>query len=270
MRGFVVSAALVFAFVSQASAQTGDDNTTFEVASVRPSPHSNSGDQAIIGGPGTANPGRMTFTSCSLQALLMSAYGVPPNRLDRISGPAWLRTEVFDIVAKVPAETTQDQVPLMLQNLLMERFKLAVHHETKEAEGYALVVAKNGPAAKLKVRASAGDAKDGFPKVPTGVYQGYAARHDTSAARLAARQSTMAQIAAAFRLPAGGVDVVDKTGLTGLYDVTLYFNPGGSIDDPSGNFKATLERELGLRLEKTRVPVDIVIVDHIEKVPTDN
>jgi len=273
MRGFVISAAFAFAFVTafgQASGQAGDDGTTFEVASVRPA-RSGNGDQAISGGPGTANPGRITFTSCSLQTLVMSAYGVPPNRLDRFSGPAWLKSEIFDVVAKVPSGTTPDQVPLMLQNLLIERFKLAVHHEAKEAEGYALVVARNGPAAKLKERAGAvNNDKDGFPKIPAGVYQGYSSRHDTSAARLAARQSTMAQIAAAFRVPAGGVDVVDKTGLTGTYDVTLYFNPGGTIDDPSGNFKATLERKLGLRLEKTKVPTDIVIVDHIEKVPTEN
>ena len=80
----------------------------------------------------------------------------------------------------------------------------------------------------------------------------------------------MAEIARLFQTPAGGVDVVDKTGLTGAYDLTLYFAPGGTIEDPAGTFKATLERELGLRLEKTRVPVDVLVIDHIEKVPTEN
>jgi uncharacterized protein (TIGR03435 family) len=80
----------------------------------------------------------------------------------------------------------------------------------------------------------------------------------------------MAQIVAVFRLPAGGIDVVDKTGLTGTYDVTLYFDPGGRIEDPGGNFRATVERELGLRFEKSKVPMDVLVVDHIEKVPTEN
>jgi len=277
MRGFVIPAALIFACASalgQASVQAGNSDVTFEVASVRPA-RSGSGDQAISGGPGTGNPGRLTFTNCSLQTLLMNAYGILPSRLDRLSGPAWLRTETFDIVAKVPAGTAPVQVPLMLQNLLIERFKLAVHHETKEAEGYALVLAKNGPAAKLKEPAGADSQnamteKDGFPKIPAGVYQAYSVKSDKSAARLIARQSSMAQIAAAFRFPAGGVDVVDKTGLTGTYDVTLYFNPGGTIEEPSGNFKATVERELGLRLEKAKAPIDVVVIDHIEKVPTEN
>jgi uncharacterized protein (TIGR03435 family) len=63
---------------------------------------------------------------------------------------------------------------------------------------------------------------------------------------------------------------MDKTGLTGVYDVTLYFNPGGSIEDPSGNFKGTVERELGLKFEKAKVSMDVLVVDHIEKVPTEN
>jgi uncharacterized protein (TIGR03435 family) len=273
MRAFVISAgSLIFACgaaLGQASVQVGDGDVTFEVASVRPSAHSSSGDQAIGGGPGTANPGRLTFTNCSLQTLLMIAYGVLPNRLDRLSGPAWLRTEAFDIVAKVPAGATQDQVPLMLQNLLIERFKLALHHETKEAEGYALMVAKNGPAAKLREPAGASADKDGFPKLAPGVRDAYSVKPDKSAARLVARQSTMAQIAASFRSPLG-VDVADKTGLTGTYDVALYFNPGGTLEDPAGNFKATVERELGLRLDKAKVPMDVLVIDHIEKVPTEN
>jgi uncharacterized protein (TIGR03435 family) len=272
MRGFLIPAAFFMAcgaVLGQAAAQAGAGGPEFEVASVRPA-KSSDGDQTLSGGPGTGNPGRMMYTNCSLQTLLMSAYGLPPNRLDRLSGPAWLKTGTFDIVAKVPAGTTPDQVPLMLQNLLIDRFKLAVHHETKEAEGYALVVAKNGPAAKLKERASVTADKDGFPKIPAGVYQAYSVKPDKTAARLAARQSTMAQIAATFGAAAGGVNMVDKTGLTGTYDVTLYFSPGGTIEDPSGNFKATVERELGLRFEKTRVPMDVVVVDHIEKVPTEN
>jgi uncharacterized protein (TIGR03435 family) len=274
MRGFVVSAgAFAFAFsaaLGQTPAQVADPSVTFDVAAVRPA--RSNGEQAFSGGPGTASPGRINCTNCSLQTLLLIAYGVPPNRLDRLSGPAWLRTEMFDIVANVPEGATQDQVLLMLQNLLIERFKLALHREPKEAEGYALVVAKNGPAAKLKEPAIAKSEleKDGFPKLAPGVRSSYAVKADRSSARAVARQLTMAEVAKLFRTPAGGVDVVDKTGLTGAYDFTLYFAPGGTIEDPAGTFKATVERELGLRLEKAKVPVDVVVIDHIEKVPTEN
>jgi uncharacterized protein (TIGR03435 family) len=269
MRGVIIFAGAIALGCGSASGQAKDSDITFEVASVRPSAHGSGGDQAITGGPGTSNPGRLTFTSCSLQTLLINAFEVPPNRLDRLVAPAWVRTELFDVVAKVPAGTTPDQVPLMIQNLLMERFKMAVHHEAKEADGYALVAAKNGPAAKLKERASPVADKD-YPKIPAGVYQGYSVKPDKSAARVVARQSSMAQIAKIFGGPAGGVDVIDKTGLTGTYDITLYFNPGGTIEDPTGNFKATVERELGLRLEKAKVQTDVVVVDHIERVPTEN
>ena len=272
MRGFIVSAGAFVvacsAALGQTPAQVADGRVTFEVAAVR-SARGSGGEQAFSGGPGTASPGRITYTNCSLQTLLLIAYGVPPNRL---SGPGWLRTEMFDIVAKVPEGATPDQVPPMLQNLLIERFKLALHREPKEAEGYALVVAKNGPAAKLKEPAIAKSEldKDGFPKLAPGVRSAYTLKADRSAARVVARQLIMAEVAKLFRTPAGGVDVVDKTGLTGAYDFTLYFAPGGTIEDPSGNFRATVERELGLRLEKAKVPVDVLVIDHIEKVPTEN
>jgi uncharacterized protein (TIGR03435 family) len=267
MRGFIVSAGALVLGSGALLAQAADSNITFDVASVRSSPHASSADQLFGGGPGTTNPGRVTCTSCSLQVLLVNAYGVKP---ERITGPPWLRTELFDIVAKVEAGATPEQVPVMLQNLLIERFKLALHREPKETDGYALVVAKNGPAAKLKQRAGASNDKDGFPKIPAGAYQAYIVKPDKSAARLAARQATMAQIARLFGSAASGIDVVDKTGLTGIYDVTLYFNPGGTIEDPTGTFRATLERELGLRLEKAKVQTDLLIIDHIEKAPTEN
>jgi uncharacterized protein (TIGR03435 family) len=275
MRGFAVSAGAFAlacgAVLAQTSPQTADSTVTFEVAAVRPA-RSGGGEQSFSGGPGTASPGRFTCTSCSLQTLLLAAYGVLPSRTDRLSGPLWLRTEMFDIAAKVPDSATVDQLPLMLQNLLIERFKLALHREAKEADGYALVIAKNGPTAKLKQPAIAKSEldKDGFPKLAPGVRSAYTLKADRSTARLVARRLTMAEVAKLFRTPAGGMDVVDKTGLTGAYDLTLYFAPGGTIEDPAGTFRTTVERELGLKLEKAKVPVDVLVVDHIGKVPTEN
>src|ERR1700683_1093094 len=207
MRGFIISAgAFVFACgaaLGQAQAQVADASVTFDVAAVRPA-RASGGEQACSGGPGTASPGRINYTNCSLQTLLLIAYGVSPNQADRLSGPAWLRTEMFDIVANVPAGATAEQVPLMLQNLLIERFKLALHHQSKEADGYGLTVAKNGPAAKLKEPAIAKSEldKDGFPKLAPGVRSAYSSKADRSRARVVARQLTMAEVAKLFRTPA--------------------------------------------------------------------
>jgi uncharacterized protein (TIGR03435 family) len=97
------------------------------------------------GGPGTADPERMTWSGATLQALLISAYGV---KTDQISGPGWLESERYDVEAKVPPGSTRPQSILMLQNLLADRFRLTLHKDTKEFSVYELTVAKDGP--KLK------------------------------------------------------------------------------------------------------------------------
>ncbi len=205
MRGFVVSAGAFVLGCGAVWGQAADASVTFDVAAVRPA-RAGGGEQAVSGGPGTANPGRINYTNCSLQTLLLIANGVSPNQADRLSGPPWLRTEMFDVVANVPAGATEDQVPRMLQNLLIERFKLALHHQSKEADGYVLTVAKNGPAAKLKQPEAAKSEldKDGFPKLAPGVRSAYSLKADRSGARVVARQLTMAEVAKLFRTPLGG------------------------------------------------------------------
>src|SRR5271154_7259431 len=97
------------------------------------------------GGPGTADPERLTYTNIALKTILLRAYGVLNYRL---SGPDWLNSARFNIVAKVPPGATKEQLTLMLQNLVVERFNLTFHHETKETLVYELTAGKNGP--KLK------------------------------------------------------------------------------------------------------------------------
>lgn len=122
---------------------------TFEVASVKPSAPVPPSGRVYFGpprgGPGTPDPGQITWTYATLRALLMTAYDVKGYQ---ISGPAWLASERYDIAAKVPAGATQEQVDVMWQNLLLERFGLRLHHESKEFKVEELVVAKGGP--KLK------------------------------------------------------------------------------------------------------------------------
>ena len=126
---------------------------SFEVASIKPSAPTQSGRIMIgmRGGPGTDDPGQMTFTNTSIGDLIQSAYDV---KSFQVTGPGWLQTERFDVVAKVPAGTTKEDSRIMLQHLLADRFKLVLHRSTKDASIYALLVAKGGP--KLKESATAG------------------------------------------------------------------------------------------------------------------
>jgi uncharacterized protein (TIGR03435 family) len=94
------------------------------------------------GGPGTHDPGRMTFTYISLKELIQTAYDVRPYQIE---APSWLESVRFDIVATIPLPATRDEVNLMLQNLLADRFRLKLHRSTRELPVYEMVVAKNGP-----------------------------------------------------------------------------------------------------------------------------
>jgi len=130
-----------------ASSQTAmTDELRFEVASVKPA-QSVSGRFTMNGGPGTSDPGRISYTNIMLRRILLSAYEV---RNYQISGPDWLDTLRFDITAKVPDGTTKEQFQSMLRNLLITRFKMTVHRESKDLPIYALLGAKNGP----KIRAT--------------------------------------------------------------------------------------------------------------------
>src|SRR5271165_4935802 len=123
----------------------------FEVASVKPSaPPSGNGPVAIgsRGGPGTPDPGRVTFIRLGLKGLLTSAYRVQPYQ---VIGPDWLDTERFDITATIPQGATKDDADVMLQNLLAERFHLTLHHGIRELPLYELTVGKGGPKMKPSV-----------------------------------------------------------------------------------------------------------------------
>lgn len=146
----------------------------FEVASINPSPppDAKSSTTGCRGGPGTSDPGSFTCFNMTLANLVGLAYRLDVNQL---SAPDWLADTrlVFDLNAKVLQGTTKEQFSIMFQNLLTERFKIAVHRELREMQQYDLVVAKNGP--KFKAAAQAGSPpdpsvlpKNGCPTLPTG------------------------------------------------------------------------------------------------------
>jgi uncharacterized protein (TIGR03435 family) len=157
--------------------------------------------------------------------LLTRAYGV---KMYQISGPDWIDSERYDIVAKVPPDTTREQFNIMLQNLLNERFKLTLHREKKEQPVYALVVGKNGPKLKESARElpKAEDArdtplapvgppkigKDGLPELPPG--RGPMTIRMPGRVRMGGAAVTIAQFATTLENQVGR-PVVDETGLTG-------------------------------------------------------
>jgi uncharacterized protein (TIGR03435 family) len=310
--GFLIAIALtVLLSVRALGAQTADSRITFEVASVKPAGPFIPGPQGMHGGPGTDDPGRVTIPRATLAGLLTQAYDV---WIDQISGPAWFSdgtAYAYSIAATMPPGTTKDQFRVMLQNLLAERFRVALHHETQIRPGYELVVAAGGP--KFKEWTPAPDAApgkpgvdaNGFPRLAQSAGPGAAFTLNTSGRPAPIRitfrgsmatfcRSLSADINQSNGAPMGVAQprVVDRTGLTGTYEFTLEFagtvlmpgivpsappadDAGAPIASDPGegapNIFTAVEKQLGLKLVKVKdVPVDVLIIDNAEKVPTEN
>ena len=214
------------------------------------------------GGPGTGSPERITFTFASLKNLIQVAYNVRSSH--HIEAPAWTASATFDVVANIPPGATREQVNVMLQNLLADRFQLKVHRSTRELPVFALVVARNGP--KLKV--SVDD-----PNAPR---RGRGTLWSGGRKKFEFDRQTMAGFA---RMLESDVDrpVIDMTGLDGTYDIRLEFASGppiafepGSPDPQAPELFTALTEQLGLRLESRRGPVDVLVVDSALRQPTEN
>jgi uncharacterized protein (TIGR03435 family) len=277
-----ITRAAISAFVSGvALGQGADSKLSFEVASVK-----RSGSESVRmsnGGPGTKDPERFTFSRAGLRDLIYRAYAVD-DPYAQISGPGWIDTEEYDIAVKIPTGTTKEQFQQMLRNMLAERFELVVHHDTKVLPVYELVVAKNGPKLKESTlnpvspsqpKAFAED-KNGFPQLPPGRAT-WMMMNRPGRSGLAARQESASILTTVLRSPLGR-PVIDKTGLTGLYDFTLEFDPraatgGTSVDgqEPGApDIFIAIQQQLGLKLVEAKAPFDVVVIDQAEKVPTDN
>jgi len=274
---------------SRAQSQAQDAATTapvYEVASIKPD---KSGHDMVRM---SNTPEGFTATNVSVQMLIRLAYGVEDNQ---ISGSNALGSETYDVEAKMEKSVADglqkldpDQRKLdrqrMLQALLADRFKLAIHRETKELPVYALVIAKNGP--KLK-EAKAGDTYPNGIKGPggrgggrgmmimgRGEFTGQGLRMEDLARQLSQQL---------------GRTVVDKTGLTAIYDFTLKWTPdesqapmsggmdGGQrgsdntvgSDSTSPSIFTAIQEQLGLKLESQKGPVEVIVIDHVEK-PSEN
>ena len=256
-----VSLALVATLgLIHAQSPTGPE---FEVASVRPAnPNVDLVDNHLP--TLNANQGRITFTNIQLRNLIMLAYGVGKGQITAPDSLAKSLTSRYDVVAKLPANATKEQVPLMLQRLLAERFKVTLHRDNKVMLLYALVVAGN--ALKLKDLSNSASGESGCNR----------SFATTPGASLAAdcHRMTAADIALAVTALAPGYfdrPVVDGTGLKGLYDFKLeWIMRAESLKGNNGPTIFAAVEQLGLKLEARKQPMDILVIDHAENTPTEN
>lgn len=237
------------------------------------------------GGPGTEDPGQITFTNVTLFNVILRAWDVYAFQL---SAPDWMSSQKYDIVARVPRGASKQQGSRMLQALVAERFHLALHHETKELQGSELVVGRGG--SKLEPSSDSGLPEAPRPETPPRTdVNGYpelsgpglllmeGVRGQAVVVFLTARTQPLSALvellSREFHLP-----VLNKTGLVGKFDFKLEFAPQapGALpaeaadDSAAPNLTTAVQQQLGLRLNPGRVATDVLIVDKADKVPTEN
>jgi uncharacterized protein (TIGR03435 family) len=270
------------------------DAPAFEAASVKAS---QPGTRAYMrGGPGTSDPGQFWYSGASLRSLLMTAYSA---KAYQISGPDWMGIDKFDIVAKVPAGSTKQQLNVMLQNLLAERFGVAVHRESRELLGYELRIAKEGlklkpagePVSKDDKAHEGALLQSGRDVMPPSHSEGLLLFWDRSLGygnyrlpnnrgRTLGIAQSMAALVSLCEARAG-LPVVDKTGLTGRYDYSFDYvadsparqpdaSPTATAMEPGEDFLTAFQRQLGLKLEKKRVPIDVLVIERANRAPVEN
>lgn len=253
-----------FVLAGAALAQPPAPNLTFEVASIKPSKPG-----ATVRGIRPAPGGqRYAAQSWPLRGFIYVAYRMKEEQV--VGGPAWMDTDFFDMNAEAAKPSTVDELHVMLQNLLADRFKLKFHHETKEMPVYSLALDKSGAKNLKPNQAKSG----GDPWIDQATVKPF---HDKWTGKFAPMEFLAWRLSLILERP-----VVDDTGLKSGYDFELAFtrelplgtNPNGLINgepiDTSGPtvFDA-LREQLGLRLEAKRGPADILVIDHAEK-PTED
>jgi uncharacterized protein (TIGR03435 family) len=229
------------------------------------------------------SPGRVIVSNMPVKTLIAWAYNV---RYFQISGgPGWIDSTRYDIEGKVEGKPNQDQMQLMMQTLLGERFKLALHRSTKELPIYKLTVAKDG----FKLRPlKEGDCivfdPNHPPSTPGLTSSDFCGNLTTGRGSFEGTSASMTDLALSFSSLMGRT-VVDRTGITGVFHVRLKFapdDPAAGISRPSTERDNTappadnlpsiftaLQEQLGLKLESGKGPVDVLVIDHVER-PSEN
>lgn len=230
----------------------------FEVVSVKANRSGSNGSDS------RSDPSMLTAVNVSLRSLIVRAYGMKDFQVE---GPPWLNSERFDIAAKFPDAFPKDRdgynagLRAMMQKMLADRFKLAVHQERKVLSVYGLVAAKGG----IK-----------FKEAPEGP-----SNSQSRGTHYEGTSVTMAKFAE-FLERRLELPVLDMSGLKGVYNLTLDWVPeprqsaertGDSpvADSPSGpTLTVAIQEQLGLKLEMRKAPIEILVVDHAERAPTEN
>jgi len=220
----------------------------FEVASIKPAPPQELGRTSVRR---STDKARLNYMNVSLMDLVTDAYRVQPRE---VVGPDWLDSVRYDVLAKLPEGAKGDQIPEMLQSLLVERFGLKAHQDSKEMSMYALIVGKGG--SKMKKAEKAGgmgsNSKNGR------VHMTVKATMDDFAKNLSGRLDR---------------PVVDQTGLEGAWEFELDYLTDGAENaaaEALPTIYTAMQDQLGLKLNPTKGAVRMVVVDHIDKVPAEN
>ena len=238
-------------------------NPTFEVATIRPSDPARR--EQII----TLRGAEVITTNVTLHDLINLAYWLHPKQVT--GGPAWTETEKFDMAGKpdAPGQPNVDQMKMMIQKLLADRFQLKFHFEKRELPAYAVTITKAG----AKIIRSQDDPK-GYP--------GWNFGRTAAGTTLTFRNSPMSQVTAILQ---NFLDkpVVDQSGLSERYDFTVAFTldpaqmarlggppiPAADNPDAAPDVFTAFQQQLGLKLESAKVPVDVMVIDKVEK-PSEN
>jgi uncharacterized protein (TIGR03435 family) len=230
------------------SADTAAKPQRFEVASIRLIPE---GDLVPSSKSPFSPPGAGLFTmrQVTLAMAIAWAFHMDQNRIS--GGPAWLDRRHYEISAKPYGDVglSYDQLRPLVQKLLQDRFHLTFHREAQNRKGYALVVAKDGPKLDTSKGASG---------------QSYILQNG-----LRGNNVSIGTVASMLTLVVGS-PVVDQTGLTGNYDIKLNYAPLEATDSSLPSIFTALDEQLGLKLVSRMVPVETLVIDHVDEVPTEN
>jgi uncharacterized protein (TIGR03435 family) len=277
---------------TSASAQAPAATLEFEVASVKPFSINTNGVDAVTLGA-KIDGAQVRMVGLTMRDLLASAYRV---KLYLVIGPEWMATERYDINAKLPEGVSPDKLPEMLQALLLERFHLQVHREKREIPVYALLLGKP----PLRLKESVIDPNAPAPKAVTvtgtggpggvSVNMGNGSSYSFGGGKFEAKQidaATMCTVLERFT----DRPWVDLTGLKGIYDFEFTVAPEDSqtlmiraavsagvqlppqalrLLDGGGNPLEAAAEQLGLNLDGRKVPIDHIVIDQIQKTPSDN
>ncbi|HUK34987.1 MAG TPA: TIGR03435 family protein [Vicinamibacterales bacterium] len=255
-------------------AQSSDQEpVAFEVASIKPT--KTQGTSLLL-----LYPGRLSITNTRVAGLIMRAYRLQAEQL--AGGPSWINSEAFDIEARAPGNVSSDQLMLMLRTLLTDRFQLTLRHETRELPVYTLTMARANGQLGPKLTRSAesncarpprpGEVQKDAPSDPTAPRCGLF----SPLGHWTGRGTTIDALAAQLSAQSLHRVVVNDTHLTGTFDLDLQwadlaflFSPQANRNDPpltdGPSLVTALQEQLGLKLESAKAPVDVLVIDHIER-----